>query len=353
MRSESSPRDRPDRARGRGAPYRDVSYIEETHSAKSWASRSRSREGDPSRSGLGGRRRRRDRDGPLLAGRGKIGGQYVAKAGDGPHRLSGANREGGRQPADAWADLVRDPGRGGGARVSPHHDPPGRLGSEPDPPLRGVEGPASYVAAHADAPHPAFIERAPELFAGPPDISFWEWARRDGGAETTLPARVNVTQTARRNWWDRNWKWSCPSAASPSCPPGRFVALVGSIGHRGDESSDAVRPRGRRGAEEPRGRGGARQPLREGLFVSGNVDVKGPSGTASLAIPCRARREKDGVRRGDRSPRARWTYSTLVVGWTEGGTDRPPAAPRGIAPLSRPPAGIRRPGGVIGSSRRG
>jgi quinol monooxygenase YgiN len=34
---------------------------------------------------------------------------------------------------------------------------------------------ASYVGPHMRTPHiRAFIERAPELFAGPPDISFWE-----------------------------------------------------------------------------------------------------------------------------------------------------------------------------------
>ena len=33
----------------------------------------------------------------------------------------------------------------------------------------------SYVGEHMQTPHiRAFIERAPELFAGPPDISFWE-----------------------------------------------------------------------------------------------------------------------------------------------------------------------------------
>jgi quinol monooxygenase YgiN len=34
---------------------------------------------------------------------------------------------------------------------------------------------ASYVGPHMQTPHiRCFIERAPELFAGPPDISFWE-----------------------------------------------------------------------------------------------------------------------------------------------------------------------------------
>ncbi len=34
---------------------------------------------------------------------------------------------------------------------------------------------ASYVGPHMLTPHiRAFIEKAPELFAGPPDISFWE-----------------------------------------------------------------------------------------------------------------------------------------------------------------------------------
>ena len=38
---------------------------------------------------------------------------------------------------------------------------------------------ASYVGPHMQTAHiRAFIERAPELFAGPPDISFWE--RRGG-----------------------------------------------------------------------------------------------------------------------------------------------------------------------------
>ncbi len=34
---------------------------------------------------------------------------------------------------------------------------------------------ASYVGPHMQTPHiQAFIRRAPEIFAGPPDISFWE-----------------------------------------------------------------------------------------------------------------------------------------------------------------------------------
>ena len=34
---------------------------------------------------------------------------------------------------------------------------------------------AAYVGPHMQTPHlRAFIERAPVLFAGPPDISFWE-----------------------------------------------------------------------------------------------------------------------------------------------------------------------------------
>ncbi len=34
---------------------------------------------------------------------------------------------------------------------------------------------ASYVGPHMQTPHiRAFIEKAPQLYAGPPDISFWE-----------------------------------------------------------------------------------------------------------------------------------------------------------------------------------
>ena len=35
---------------------------------------------------------------------------------------------------------------------------------------------ASYVGPHMQTPHiRAFVEKAPEFFAGPPEISFWEW----------------------------------------------------------------------------------------------------------------------------------------------------------------------------------
>lgn len=35
---------------------------------------------------------------------------------------------------------------------------------------------ASYVGPHMQTPHIlAFREKAPTLFAGPPEISFWEW----------------------------------------------------------------------------------------------------------------------------------------------------------------------------------
>jgi len=143
-----------------------------------------------------------------------------------------------------------------------------------------------------------------------------------------------VTQTARRNWWDRNWKWFVPvGCLSLLVLLAGLVALVGSIVIGAMRSSDAYGHAVAEARRSPEVAQALGTPLREGLFVSGSVDVKGPSGTASLAIPLSGPKGKGTVYVEATKSAGEWTYSTLVVrvDGTEGRIDllqRPAESPR-------------------------
>lgn len=55
------------------------------------------------------------------------------------------------------------------------------------------------------------------------------------------------------------------------------------------------------------------EPLREGLFVSGSIQVTGPSGNAELAIPLSGPRGKGTIYLEARKSAGRWNYSRLLV----------------------------------------
>ncbi len=123
-----------------------------------------------------------------------------------------------------------------------------------------------------------------------------------------------MTQPARRTWWDRNWKWFVPvGCLSVLALLAGFVAVVGSIVIGAMRSSDAYEhavAEARKSAEVAEALG---RPLREGLFVSGSIDVKGPSGTASLAIPLSGPKGKGTVYVEATKSAGEWKYSTLLV----------------------------------------
>ena len=60
-------------------------------------------------------------------------------------------------------------------------------------------------------------------------------------------------------------------------------------------------------------------PIEPGLFVTGNINVSGSSGAADFSIPISGPQGKAAIYVDARRSQGQWTFSSLVVGFKEGG----------------------------------
>lgn len=123
-----------------------------------------------------------------------------------------------------------------------------------------------------------------------------------------------MSGTPNGSWWDRNWKWFVPvGCLSLVVVAAAFVAFVGAIAFGAIRSTEpwahaVARAKASPGVVEALG-----TPVEPGFFVSGKVDVTGPSGTASLAIPVSGPKGKGTVYVEATKAAGAWTYETLLV----------------------------------------
>jgi hypothetical protein len=120
--------------------------------------------------------------------------------------------------------------------------------------------------------------------------------------------------TAKKNWFDRNWKWFVPLA----CLWGLavivgFCALIVYFAFGLMKSNDAYKEALARAKASPAVVRALGEPLREGLFVSGSIQVSGPSGNAELAIPVSGPRGKGTIYVEARKSAGRWNFSRILV----------------------------------------
>lgn len=119
---------------------------------------------------------------------------------------------------------------------------------------------------------------------------------------------------SKKNWFDRNWKWFVPLACLWGLAViGGFCALIVYFAFGLMKTSDAYREALSRAKASPAVVRALGEPLREGLFVSGSIQVNGPSGNAELAIPISGPRGKGTIYLEARKSAGRWNYSTLLV----------------------------------------
>jgi hypothetical protein len=121
-------------------------------------------------------------------------------------------------------------------------------------------------------------------------------------------------ETPRKpTWFSRNWKWLVPSGClSGLVVAGAFVAIVLSIVFASMRSSDAYRQAVDRAKGSPAVTEALGTPIEEGLFVSGNVSVNGPTGSASLSIPLSGPRGEGKLFVEAKKSAGEWTFSVLV-----------------------------------------
>jgi hypothetical protein len=117
----------------------------------------------------------------------------------------------------------------------------------------------------------------------------------------------------RTTWLARNWKWFVPAGClSLLLAFGIFLAAVLTVVSGSMKSSDAYRLAMDRARASGAVAGALGTPFEEGFFVSGNVSVSGPSGSAALAIPVRGPRGKGTVYVEAKRSAGEWTFTRLV-----------------------------------------
>ena len=129
-----------------------------------------------------------------------------------------------------------------------------------------------------------------------------------------VPSPVGMSAPPQRGWWSRNWKWFVPTlillfALLITGFVFGIVALVfGSM-----KMSDPYKYAMDQAQHSPVVVQRIGQPIESGMFISGQINVNGPTGHADLAIPISGPKGKATIYVvGDKSA-GKWGYQTLQV----------------------------------------
>lgn len=135
-------------------------------------------------------------------------------------------------------------------------------------------------------------------------------------AEPLTPVRPQTS------WWGRNWKWVVPVGCLGlilCCIA--FLGVILTIVFSAIKSSDVYEGALDRARSSEAVAAALGTPVDDGWWVSGNVDVSGPSGTADIAIPVHGPEGEGTLYAVAEKSAGRWEYSRLEVE-VEGSSER-------------------------------
>jgi hypothetical protein len=93
-------------------------------------------------------------------------------------------------------------------------------------------------------------------------------------------------ESNKQGWFARNWKWVVPvGCVGMLAMFAAFLASIFLVVFGAMRSSDAYQIAISRARESPEVVEALGEPVEAGWFISGNINVSGPSGDASLSIP--------------------------------------------------------------------
>lgn len=128
--------------------------------------------------------------------------------------------------------------------------------------------------------------------------------------------------TAKRSWWQRNWKWFVPVGCLGLVLCGvALVAAIVSIAMGAVRSSEPFQAAVARAKADPAAVEALGEPVSVGWLVTGSINVSGPSGSADFAIPLRGPRGKGTLYVVAGKEAGRWEYRVLELE-VEGRTER-------------------------------
>jgi len=123
-----------------------------------------------------------------------------------------------------------------------------------------------------------------------------------------------MDQQQDKNWWDKNWKWFIPVGCLGSLVLFTgFIALIMCLVFGMMKSSGAYKDAVAKAKAHASVQKTIGTPIKEGMFITGNINVSGPSGQANLSIPISGPQGKGTIYVVAAKSAGQWTFSTLVV----------------------------------------
>jgi cytochrome oxidase complex assembly protein 1 len=122
------------------------------------------------------------------------------------------------------------------------------------------------------------------------------------------------TPPQRPSWWSRNWKWFVPVGCLTIIL--LFAAFVGAIAFiifGSMRQSDAYKQALAKAQSDPVVALRLGTPIKPGMWVSGNINIHGPSGEAKIAIPISGPKGNGTVYVEGTKSAGKWNYSLMQV----------------------------------------
>ncbi|CAM2069699.1 Cytochrome oxidase complex assembly protein 1 [Sulfidibacter corallicola] len=117
-----------------------------------------------------------------------------------------------------------------------------------------------------------------------------------------------------RSWMSRNWKWFVPVGCLGTFL--LFLAFLGgilAIVFGAMKSSDVYKEAVRKAKAHTAVQEALGTPIEEGMFLSGSINVSGPSGDAGLAIPISGPNGSATIYVDATKNKGTWVFATLSV----------------------------------------
>lgn len=121
----------------------------------------------------------------------------------------------------------------------------------------------------------------------------------------------------QRSWWSRNWKWALPvGCLLPILLCGGFLAflfLIYGVVTGAIRNSDAYAEGMARARANPEVVAALGEPIESGFWISGSINVDGPSGNVDVSIPISGPRGSGTLYVVGTRTAGRWQYSLMEV----------------------------------------